>query len=102
MLKLFRQERRTGKTTKVVGLLENSPNALLVIPIGGMRDNYKALGIKNKIVTISDVVENRVDLLGYSMVIIDEGFLSNKLELAKLYYVLGKTNTDVIVYGTFE
>lgn len=99
MLKTFVQERQSGKTTKVIGLMENDENLLLIVPNQSMKQFYPK-EMEFRIETIESVLNGNLRGRTFNKVVIDEGFLFDKEKLAQLYYYLGRNQIYTIAYGT--
>ncbi|MEK4427835.1 hypothetical protein MHB54_01100 [Paenibacillus sp. FSL M7-0802] len=94
MIEIHDMERGSGKTTKVIELMNEDLNQILIVPYKKMTKFYPR-NLRNRIFTIAETRGIKLN-----KVILDEGFLYNKKDLAEMYYYFGKYNVDVISYGT--
>lgn len=99
MLETFNQERGTGKTTKVINLMSEDLDALLIVPIEDMKKLYPK-EIHHRILSKNKVSNGGLRGKRFSKVILDEGFLYDKEKLAHLYYLLGYDRIETISIGT--
>jgi hypothetical protein len=99
MLETFNQDRGTGKTTKVIELLKEDFEALLIVPFSNMKTIYPK-EIHTRILSADNVSNGGLRGRRFSKVILDEGFLYNKEKLAHLYYLLGYDRIETIAIGT--
>ncbi|WP_413986482.1 hypothetical protein [Paenibacillus polymyxa] len=96
MIEIRDMERGSGKTTKVIELMNEDLNLILIVPYKKMT-NFYPRNLRKRIFTIAETRGIRLN-----KVILDEGFMYNKKDLAEMYYNFGKNNTDVISYGTSQ
>ncbi|TCJ01144.1 hypothetical protein [Cytobacillus praedii] len=91
--------RGTGKTTKVINLMQEDEGLFLLIPFKHMKRFYPTT-LHHRIATGDEFLEGRIEGRRIEKIILDEGFLYNKSMLASLYYWLGFYRYDVVSYGT--
>lgn len=99
MIKTHVRERGSGKTTEIIIRLKENENLITIIPYFSMKQLYPK-ELHNRVFTLRQVKENSLRGLRFDKILIDEGFLFSKDELAKLYYYLGREKFDIEVYGT--
>jgi hypothetical protein len=99
MLKTFVQERGTGKTTKVIKLLNEDLDAILIIPFEHMKNIYPKK-FHHRIISSEKVLNGGLRGRKFTKVILDEGFAYQKEKLAQLYYYLGYNHIKTVSYGT--
>lgn len=105
MLKINNQSRGSGKTTKVIELVEKDKEALCLVPNFNIIRLLYPKSLHNRIISSSSVEFDIKDIIfemrsrGLNKLYIDELILS-KFDIAELFYELGKSHIQVIVYGT--
>lgn len=103
MLKIFNQERGSGKTTEVIRLMTENNNLVLVVPYLTMRRLYPR-DLYHRIISADELLNNSTRIRGMRLekVILDEAFIYEKDKLAKLFYYLGQHQIETIAYGTTQ
>ncbi|MDG4974293.1 hypothetical protein OGZ44_08545 [Lactococcus lactis] len=101
MLELHNQDRASGKTSKVIELMKQDEAALLLVPnVFIKRRNFpKEL---QKRILVGANIEHLIDELRsmrFTKLFVDELSYS-KFNLAELFYELGRSRIQVIVFGT--
>jgi len=99
MIAIHDLPRGSGKTTRVIELMEADENLYCIVPIHSFKNLYPK-NIQHRIVSANMELDSKISGRGITKVVLDEGFLYRKDELAKLYYGLGYRHIDVISYGT--
>jgi len=99
MLTTHNQERGSGKTTKVIELLNKDKNSILIIPANYMKNVYPN-ELANRIFSCDNVLQGFLRGKNFSKAILDEGFMQDKEKLAHLYYYLGSNQIETTAYGT--
>lgn len=103
MLEVNKQNRGSGKTTKVIELMEQDKEALCLVPNVSIIRLLYPKSLHDRVIPFS--VINIKNILyemrsrGLNKVFIDELILS-KFDIAELFYELGQRHIQVIVYGT--
>jgi hypothetical protein len=98
MIQINNWERGTGKTTKVIEMLENHPDLYCIVP-NQTHKNFYPKHLQQRILSGQNF-EYEFRGRKIKKVVLDEGFLYPASFIAKLYYQLGKNDIDVFVYGT--
>lgn len=101
MIEIHNQPRASGKTTKVIKLMEEDNSLYCIIPLNNYRNLYPK-HLWKRIITAYDIINHKFKGLNIYKVILDEGFSYRKDMLAEIYYYLGYYKIDVIAYGTVE
>lgn len=105
MLKINNQSRGSGKTTKVIELMEKDKEGLCLVPNFAIKRFLYPKSLRNRVISTSEVEFDIKDITsemrsrGLNKLYIDELILS-KFDIAELFYELGKSHIQVIVYGT--
>lgn len=99
MLKINVMGRATGKTTKVIEMMQENEDLILIVPITPAKE-YFPESLHNRIYTFHDFKNGVLRSKRIKEVVLDEGFSYRKDELAELYYWLGFNKVDVTSYGT--
>lgn len=101
MLELYNQDRGSRKTSMVIELLEQDESALCLVPNSTIkRHNFPKELQKRILVGVN--LEHLVDELRtmrFTKLFVDELSYS-KFNLAELFYELGRSRIQVIVFGT--
>ncbi|MFP7256616.1 hypothetical protein [Lactococcus lactis] len=101
MLELHNQYRASGKTSKVIELMEQDESVLCLVPNSTIkRHNFPKELQKRILVGVN--LEHLIDELRtmrFTKLFVDELSYS-KFYLAKLFYELGRNHIQVIVFGT--
>ena len=98
MLQINNQRRGSGKTTKVIQLMEEDKSALCLVPNRYIKSLFPA-EVQNRVILDIENIAMKVRKECYDKLIIDE-LLYSRFDLAKLFYALGKWDIATIVYGT--
>lgn len=101
MLELHNQNRGTGKTTKIIELMEQDESALCLAP-NSMIKRYNFPKNLQKRILVGVNLEHLIDELRsmrFTKLFVDELSYS-KFNLAELFYELGRSRIEVIVFGT--
>ncbi|MCY9737486.1 hypothetical protein M5X17_27675 [Paenibacillus alvei] len=102
MIEINKMPRGSGKTTRAITLMEYDKNLYCIVPYKGCIDIYP-VHLHHRILCGKDALENLILVSKtVSKVILDDGFMYHKDELAKLYYTLGSMKIPTIVYGTLD
>lgn len=101
MLEINNQDRGSGKTTKVIELMEQDGSALCLVPNSTIRRHNFPKELQKRIL-VGVNLEHLIDELRtmrFTKLFVDELSYS-KFSLAKLFYELGRNHIQVIVFGT--
>ena len=101
MLELNNQNRGSGKTTKVIELMEQDESALCLVPNSTIKRHIFPKELQKRIL-VGVNVEHLIDELRsmrFTKLFVDELSYS-KFNLAELFYELGRSHIQVIVFGT--
>lgn len=102
MIEVFDMARGTGKTTKVIEMLENDPELFCLVPFRNFGDHYPDHLRKRLLFTEDFLRFKSFEGRKVSRIVLDEGFLYKKSKLAELYYTLGQMNIAVFSFGTSD
>ena len=74
---IYNQTRQSGKTSKIVGMFKDTPNALLLVPTEQQRQQiieYFEMGIdkRNRVVVFGRILNGRYHISDETTVFIDE------------------------------
>jgi len=94
------QGRQTGKTSEVIRMMERDPKSLLIVPHYMTKKDAYPNKLQYRIFTIKGFLEGKFAGIDFDNIIIDEGFLIDKEDLAKLYYSIGYAQYPVFVIGS--
>ncbi len=101
MLELNNQNRGSGKTTKVIELMEQDESALCLVPNSTIKRHIFPKELQKRII-VGVNIEYLIDELRgrrFTKLFVDELSYS-KFYLSKLFYELGRNHIQVIVFGT--
>ncbi|WP_211749696.1 hypothetical protein [Paenibacillus sp. Marseille-Q4541] len=100
MIQVFDMERASGKKTRVIELLKQDPSLYCIIPNKHMKQFYPK-HLHNQILYGTDIIDRRsFEGKKVARVVLDEGFLYRKNQIAELYYTLGLLKIKTISFGT--
>ena len=99
MLEIKIMPRGSGKTTKVIELMNNDGDLFLIIPLLATKGFYPD-NLHDRIGSHRNFIDGALRGKRIGKVVLDEGFSGDKESLAKLYYWLGHKRIDVVSYGT--
>ena len=100
MLEINKQKRGSGKTTKVIKLIQENESALCIVANSYIKRTFPKK-VQDRVVTALDIKDIIRELRSkkYNKLIIDE-LLFPKFDIAELFYQLGRFNITTIVYGS--
>lgn len=101
MLELNLYKRQSGKTTKVIQMMENDPKILLIIP-DVMRKQAYPRSLHHRIISGIQFLNGLADGREFDKIVLDDGFDHPTYRLAEVYYNLGRyyPQYEVTVFGT--
>lgn len=99
MIRIFKQARGSGKTTKAIELLEENKNSLCLVPNNHIKTLLFPKKLKDRVVTYGSEIIFELNKRHCNKLIVDELVL-DKFDTAELFYYLGLHHIDVIVYGS--
>ena len=100
MLEINKQKRGSGKTTKVIKLIQEDESSLCIVANNYIKGLFPK-EVQNRVITELNIDNIIYELrsLRSNKLIIDE-LLFSKFDIAELFYYLGKFNITTIVYGS--
>ena len=100
MLEINKQKRGSGKTTKVIKLIQEDESSLCIVANNYVKGLFPKENQNRVIVALNskDIIYE-IRSRGCNKLIIDE-LLLPKFNIAELFYNLGKYNITTIVYGS--
>ena len=104
MLEINDQPRGSGKTTKVIKMLREDENSVVLVPSEYIGNILYPSDLKDRVFSARCGTDSVLGIIygkRVSKLIIDELILS-KFNIADLFYTLGRNGIDVIVFGTDE
>ena len=101
MLIFYNQPRGSGKTAKIIKMLENDERLIVLVPSGLIKDRVYPKNYHKRVFTINDFENFMQNIYTHRSkeVLVDELLLSN-FKIAKIFYELGRIGIDVSVMGT--
>ena len=101
MLELHNQHRGSGKTTKVIELMEQDESALCLVPNSMIKHHSFPKELQKRIIVDIELERLMYELrsIRFTKLFVDELSYS-KFYLAKLFYELGRNHIQVVVFGT--
>ena len=102
MFKLNKQDRGSGKTTKIIELMEDDELALCLVPYYEIKRSLFPKELQKRIISARSFKNVYDELQGrrYNKIYIDELLYSNFF-IAELFYNFGRrSDISIIVYGT--
>lgn len=102
MLELNNQNRGSGKTTKVIELMEQDESALCLVPNSMIKRSLFPKELQKRVISAKSFKNVYDELQGrrYTKIYIDELLYSNFF-IAELFYNFGRrSDISIIVYGT--
>lgn len=102
MLKLNNQDRGSGKTTRIIELMEEDELALCLVPYYEIKRLLFPKELQNRVISARSFENVYDELQGrrYTKIYIDELLYSNFF-IAELFYNFGRrSDISIIVYGT--
>lgn len=104
MINTYVRGRATGKTTEIIIRLKENENLIALVGNREIKKLYPTEIHDRVFVLGGRNLSNLTELKGvkFDKVLIDEGFLMDKANLAQFYYDIGRMGIDVDVYGTID
>lgn len=101
MLEINLFKRQTGKTTKVIQMMEQDADILLIIPEVHRKKLYPTY-LHHRIISGIQFLHGMADGREFNKVVLDDGFDHPSYRMAEIYYNLGcfYPQCKVIAYGT--
>jgi hypothetical protein len=101
MLEINLYKRKSGKTTKVIQMMEQDPNILLIIPFLDRKPLYPK-ELHPRIASGIQFLGGFIDGITFDKVVLDDSFDHPSHIMAEIYYKLGRyyPQCTVIAYGT--
>ena len=99
MIRIFKQDRGSGKTTKAIKLLEESKNSLCLVPNNHIKTHLFPKQLKDRVLTYDSEIIFELKVRHCDKLIVDELAL-DKFDAVGLFYYLGLNNIEVVVYGS--
>lgn len=100
MLTVNIQDRGSGKTSRTIEMMREDKDLYCIVPTHATYRYYPS-DLRSRMF-IGEKFINDSRGLRINRVVLDEGFMYEKNQIARLYYELGLRNIDVVSFGTLN